>query len=163
MRAPDLPEGMPQQTNSVKVVASNRRAGFDYFLEERHEAGLVLRGSEIKSVRSGQVSLREAYVAIDRGEAWLVDAHIAAYDPASRFGHEPRRRRKLLLHRRELARLAGAVRQKGYSLVPTRMYLKRGRAKLEIALGRGKKRFDKRQAIARRDAEREIRRARSSR
>jgi SsrA-binding protein len=153
---------MSKPQDSMKVVASNRKAGFDYFLEDRHEAGLVLRGSEIKSVRAGQVSLREAYVAIEAGEAWLVDSHVGTYDPASRFGHDPRRRRKLLLHKAEIARLWGAVRQKGYSLVPTRLYLKGGRAKLEFALGRGKKKYDKRQAIARRDAEREIQRARRS-
>ena len=144
----------------IRVVATNRRASFDYFLEDRFEAGLALKGSEIKSIRAGQVSLREAYVDTDGREAWLVHAHIAPYDPASRLGHDPLRPRKLLLHRREIARLHGAVRQRGYTLVPTRLYLKRGRAKIEFALARGKRKFDKRQAIAEREAAREIARQR---
>jgi len=142
----------------VKVVASNRKARFEYFLLERYEAGLALQGSEIKSVRAGQISLAEAYVRVDGREAWLVDAHVAPYEQASRFGHDPRRPRKLLLHRKEIRELWNAVRQKGMSIVPTRVYLKEGRAKVEIAIGRGKKQRDKRQVIARREAEREIER-----
>ena len=142
----------------VKVVASNRKARFEYILLERYEAGMALQGSEIKSVRAGQISLAEAYVRVDGREAWLVDAHVAPYEQASRFGHDPRRPRKLLLHRKEIRELWNAVRQKGMSIVPTRVYLKEGRAKVEIAIGQGKKHYDKRQAIARREAEREIER-----
>jgi len=145
--------------DGLKVVATNRKAAHDYFLGDRMEAGLVLRGSEIKSVRAGQVSLREAYVKTDGQQAWLVNAHIAAYDPASRLNHDPKRPRKLLLHRKEIARAFEHVKQRGDTLVPIRLYLKRGRAKLELALGRGKRTYDKRQAVAARDARREMERA----
>ncbi len=145
--------------SAKKVVATNRKASHDYFLLDRLEAGIALQGSEIKSVRAGQVSLRESYVRIDDHEAWLVNAHIAPYDPASTLNHEPRRPRRLLLHKREIRRLYEKVRIRGYSLIPTMMYLKRGRAKIEIALARGKKQYDKRREIAKRDAEREISRA----
>jgi SsrA-binding protein len=139
----------------VKPVATNRRAAFDYFLGERFEAGLSLQGSEIKSIRQGQISLAEAYVDIEAGgSAWLLEAHIAPYEQASRFNHEPRRKRRLLLHKKELRDLYAAVRQKGMTIVPIRVYLKEGRAKLEIAIARGKKTYDKRAAIARRDQER---------
>ena len=143
----------------MQVVARNRKAGRDYFLEERFEAGIVLRGTEIKAVRSGQVSLQEAHVRISGGEAWLMNAHIAAYGPASRSNHEPRRRRKLLLHRRELDELAGRITRGGYTVIPTQLYLKRGLAKLELALARGKQKHDKRQDLADRDAQREVERA----
>ena len=140
----------------IKVVASNRKASHEYFLGERYEAGLALEGSEIKSIRAGQISLAEAYVQIDGQEAWLMDAHIAPYEHASLFNHEPRRPRKLLLHRNEIARLWNEVRKKGITIVPTKVYLKKGRAKLEIAVGKGKKQYDKRQEIAKRDAQRDI-------
>ncbi|MCK4978430.1 MAG: SsrA-binding protein SmpB [Anaerolineales bacterium] len=140
---------------SVKVVAKNRKAGRDYFLLEHYEAGLVLKGSEIKSVRSGQISIAEAYVRVDGQEAWLVDAHIAPYDHANINNHEPGRPRKLLLHRKEIRKLWDNVRQKGVTIIPTRVYLKDGRAKVEIALAKGKKHYDKRQAIAKRDAQRD--------
>ena len=143
----------------IKVVARNRKAQHEYFLEDRYEAGIVLRGTEIKSVRAGQVSLQEAYVAIERGEAWLFGAHIAAYDPASDFNHDPVRPRKLLLHRRELDRLTRDVDQKGYTIVPTRMYLAHGLAKLEIALAKGKRQYDKRRKLRERDAQRQVERA----
>jgi SsrA-binding protein len=139
----------------VKIVATNRKAGFEYFLLDRFEAGLALQGSEIKSIRAGQVSLNEAYVEVDGANAWLVEAHIAPYVQANRFSHEPKRRRRLLLHKKEIRELWNAVRQKGVTVVPTRVYLKEGRAKLEIAIAKGKKLYDKREAIARRDAERE--------
>jgi SsrA-binding protein len=142
----------------IKVVATNRKAGHEYFLFERFEAGLALRGSEIKSIRAGQVSLAEAYVNIDGHEAWLIDAHIAPYEQASIFGHEPLRPRKLLLHRAEIRQLWNEVRQKGVTIIPLRVYLKNGRAKLEIAVAKGKKLYDKRETIARRDSEREIER-----
>jgi SsrA-binding protein len=143
---------------NVKTIATNRKAKFEYFLLEHFEAGLALQGSEIKSVRAGQMSLAEAYVQVDGTNAFLMEAHIAPYDPASRYNHDPRRPRRLLLHKREIRQLWNAVRQKGMTIVPTRVYLKNGRAKLEIALARGKKLHDKREAIAQRDAEREIRR-----
>ena len=143
---------------NVKVVATNRKASFEYFLLEHYEAGLALQGSEIKSVRAGQVSIAEAYVKVDEKEAWLVNAHIAPYDPASRFNHDPIRQRRLLLHKKEIRQLWDSVRQKGVTVIPTRMYLKEGRAKVEIALAKGKKLHDKRQAIAKRDIERELNR-----
>ncbi len=143
----------------IRVVSTNRKALHDYFIDETYEAGIVLRGSEIKSVRAGRVSLKEAYVRIDDNlEAWLVDAHIAPYESASHFNHEPRRPRKLLLHKQEILRLWNKVRQKGVTIVPLRMYLKDGKAKVEIAVARGKKKYDKRAEIARREMEREIQR-----
>jgi len=140
----------------IKVVATNRKAGFEYFLLERFEAGLSLHGSEIKSIRAGQVSLKEAYVRVDGQSAWLMDAHVAPYEQANRYNHDPKRPRRLLLHKREIRELWDAVRQKGVTIVPTRIYLKGGRAKLEFAIAKGKKLHDKRQAIAARDAEREL-------
>lgn len=136
------------------MVATNRKARFEYFLLETFEAGLALQGSEIKSVRAGQVSLAEAYVKVEGSNAWLMSAHIAPYEAASRFNHDPLRPRRLLLNKRELRELRVGVRQKGMTIIPTRIYLKEGRAKLEIALARGKKLHDKRQSIAERDAER---------
>jgi SsrA-binding protein len=146
---------MPEHT---KVVATNRKAGFEYFLLERFEAGLALKGSEIKSIRAGQISLAEAYVRADERGAWLMEAHVAPYVQANRFNHDPKRPRRLLLHKKEIRELWEAVRQKGVTIVPTRLYLKDGRAKLEIAIAKGKKQYDKREAIARRDAEREMER-----
>ena len=145
-------------TDSVKVVATNRKARHDYHIEDRYEAGLVLLGTEIKSIRAGRVSLRDGYVAPRDDELWLVNVHIAPYEPASHYGHEPRRPRKLLLHRREINRLIDRVEQRGYTIVPLRMYLKRDRAKLEIGLARGKRQYDKRAAIARRESQRQIER-----
>lgn len=142
----------------VKVVATNRKARHHYFLLEHFEAGIVLKGSEIKSIRAGQISLAEAYVRVDGGEAWLVDAHVAPYEQAGIFNHDPIRPRKLLLHRKEILHLWEQVRQKGVTIVPLRVYLKEGRAKVEIAIAKGKKLYDKRQAIAKRDAQREIER-----
>mgnify|MGYP001330975344 FL=1 len=144
---------------SVKVIATNRKARHEYQFDDSYEAGLVLKGSEIKSIRAGRVSLQQGFVVFENGEAWLVDVHIAPYDPASREGHEPRRRRKLLLHRREIDRLHGQWQQKGYTVIPTKLYLKDGRAKVEIALARGKKMYDKRQTIAERDSKRQMERA----
>ncbi len=142
-----------------KIIATNRKAKHDYFLEDRMEAGIALKGTEIKSIRAGRVSLREAYVQVDGGEAWLVNAHIAPYDPASTMNHDPRRRRKLLLHKRQIIKLFDDIRQKGYTIIPTVMYLRSGRAKVEIAVARGKRKYDKRREIAKRDAEREMARA----
>jgi SsrA-binding protein len=144
---------------SIKVIATNRKARHEYQFHDTYEAGLVLRGSEIKSIRAGKVSLQQGFVTFEGGEAWLVDVHIAAYDPASRQNHDPKRRRKLLLHRREIDRLAGRAQQKGYTVIPTKLYLKDGRAKIEIALARGKRQYDKRRAIAERDSKRQVERA----
>jgi SsrA-binding protein len=140
----------------VKTVASNRRARHEYFILETFEAGIALRGSEIKSVRAGQISLAEAFVRIDENEAWLEDAHIAPYEQASIFNHEPLRPRKLLLHSGEIRKLWNTVRQKGVTIIPLSVYLKNGKAKVEIAVAKGKKLYDKRAEIAKRDAQREI-------
>jgi SsrA-binding protein len=151
---------MIRMVEAVKVVATNRKAGFQYFLLDRFEAGLALMGSEIKSIRLGQISLAEAYVDVENGrEAWLLDAHVAPYVQANRFNHDPRRKRRLLLHKRQIRELWNAVRLKGMTIVPTRVYLKDGRAKVEIALARGKKSYDKRAVIAKRDQARERDRA----
>lgn len=139
-----------------KVVASNRKATFEYFLLEHFEAGMALHGSEIKSIRAGQVSLAEAFVQIENGDAWLMNAHIAPYDPASRYNHDPRRPRRLLLHRSEIKDMWNAVRQKGVTIVPIKIYLKESLAKLEIATAKGKKLYDKRAVMAERDERREI-------
>jgi SsrA-binding protein len=144
--------------DNVKVVATNRKAKFEYFLSETFEAGVALQGSEIKSIRAGQISLKESYVQTDGKEAWLLDAHVAPYEHANRFNHDPVRPRRLLLHKREIRQLWNAVRQKGMTIIPTRVYLKGGRAKVEIALARGKKSYDKREAIAKRDRQRALER-----
>lgn len=142
-----------------KIVATNRKARHEYFILDTYEAGMALRGSEIKSIRAGRVSLKEAYVQVDGEEAWLVDAHIAPYEQASIFNHDPKRPRKLLLHKSQIHEMWDEVRQKGVTIIPLRMYLRDGLAKVEIALAKGKKMYDKRQDIARRDAQREIERA----
>jgi SsrA-binding protein len=142
-----------------KTLARNRKASHDFFLLEKYEAGLVLQGSEIKSIRASQVSLKEAYVRTDGRQAWLVNAHIAPYDPASSQGHNPLRERKLLLHAKQIEELWEETSRKGNTIVPLQIYLKGGRAKLEIAVARGKKKWDKREDIAKRDAEREMARA----
>ncbi len=142
-----------------KVLARNRKASFDYHLLDLFEAGLVLKGSEIKALRAGQISIKEAYIRTNGQEAWLVNAHIAHYNPASRDNHEPRRERKLLLHRKEIEQMWEEVQRKGSTIVPLSVYLKKGRAKIEIAVARGKQKYDKRQSIKKRDAEREMQRA----
>jgi SsrA-binding protein len=143
-----------------KTVVVNRQARHDYFIVETFEAGLALTGTEIKSIRAGRVNLREAYARVENGEVWLVGMHIAPYDQAGGyFQHDPLRPRKLLLHRRQIEYLRGQLGQKGLTLVPLRLYLKRGKAKVELGLAKGKKLYDKRENLARRDAEREIERA----
>ena len=144
----------------VKVVATNRKARFEYFLLEKFEAGISLHGSEIKSIRAGQISLAEAYIQTDGKNAWLMNAHIAPYEQANRFNHDPKRPRRLLLHKREIRAMWEAVRQKGMTIVPVQVYLKEGRAKVEISLAKGKKLYDKRQDIARKDQAREMERER---
>jgi SsrA-binding protein len=143
---------------SIKVIATNRKAKHNYFILDSFEAGLVLRGSEIKSIRAGQISLAEAYVRTNGVEAWLVDAHIAPYKQASIHNHDPQRQRKLLLHAREIRELHENIQQKGLTIIPLRVYLRDGLAKVEIAIAKGKKKFDKRADIAKRDAQREIER-----
>ena len=144
---------MPDQT-----VAVNRRARHDYAIDETIEAGLVLTGTEIKSIRAGRANLAEAYARIEHGEGWLIGAHIAPYEQGNRNNHEPTRTRKLLLHRDQIAELIGRTQAKGFTLVPLRLYIRNGLAKLEIGIARGKKVHDKRRAIAERDARRELER-----
>lgn len=143
----------------TKLIAENRRARYDYELLERLEAGLVLSGTEVKAARAGKVHLAGAYAEVREGEAWLVGASIDEHEQGARVGHEAVRDRKLLLHRREIDSLFGKTRERGLTLVPTRMYFKDGRAKVELAVARGKERFDKRRAIADRDAKRQVERA----
>ncbi|MEX0785320.1 MAG: SsrA-binding protein SmpB [Dehalococcoidia bacterium] len=144
---------------AIERVAVNRKAQHDYEVLQRVEAGLALTGSEIKSIRQGRVNLREAFARPERGELWLLQTHISQYAPAGPDGHEPTRKRKLLLHKSQIRELSRAVLEQGLTLVPLRLYLKDGIAKVEIALVRGKKRYDKRATMARREAEREMQRA----
>jgi SsrA-binding protein len=138
-----------------ELIVKNRRALYDYEIEERFEAGIALVGSEVKSMRAGKVDLSDAYVAVERGQAWLRQMFIAPFEQASAFPHEPRRPRKLLLHVREIAEIDKAVSRGGYAVVPLRLYFKRGRVKVEIAKALGRKKYDKRAHIAKRDAERD--------
>ena len=154
---------MAKTKEGVRVIATNKRARFDYFIEDTLEAGLVLTGTEIKSVRQGKVSLQDSYIIFRNDEAWVISMYIAPYENAYRENHEPRRTRKLLMHRREIDRWRDTVNQSGMTCIPTRLYLRDGVAKLEIALAKGKRKYDKRQAIAERDAKRRIKRALSDR
>lgn len=148
-----------QSEGGVRHIATNRKAQHDYFIEDRYEAGVALTGTEIKSVRAARVNLRDGFVQIRGGEAWLVNVHISPYDFGNRENHEPRRERKLLLHRQEIRKLQAKVSERGWTIVPLSMYLKDGRAKIEIALVRGKRLYDKRDAVAERDADRDLARA----
>jgi SsrA-binding protein len=143
----------------IKTVATNRKAFHNYYIGDGIEAGIALTGSEIKSVREGRVSLGDAYVRPENGELWLLNAHIPRYEASSYMSHEPTRPRKLLLHRKEIASLSSKVAEKGLTLVATRLYLKGSIAKVEIALAKGKKLYDKRESISRREVERELARA----
>jgi len=145
-----------------KLIASNRRARFDYELLDHFEAGMVLLGPEVKSLRAGHASLSDAYATVRRGELWLVNAHISPYEQAGRENPEPRRERKLLMRKSEIARLSGKIHEKGFTLVPVSLYWKGGRAKCELALARGKRRYDKRQTIRQREEKREVARAMKS-
>ncbi|MDX1416161.1 MAG: SsrA-binding protein SmpB [Candidatus Promineifilaceae bacterium] len=145
--------------SGIKVIANNRRATFDFHLLDRFEAGLVLTGTEIKSIRDHQVSLQRSYVQARENELWLIDANIAPYKHGNRENHESTRPRKLLLHRREINKILSGLAQKGLTVVPTKLYLKNGIAKIEIALARGKAQHDKRSDIAKRDAQRQVERA----
>ena len=141
---------------NIKTIATNRKAHHDYTIMETIEAGIVLTGSEIKSIRTGEVSMSDAYVRPDHGELWLYNAYIARYNAASYLGHEPTRNRKLLLHRKQIRELASQVKEKGFTLVPLRLYIKDSYAKLEIAVARGKKLYDKRDAINKRENARNL-------
>jgi SsrA-binding protein len=142
-----------------RVVAQNRRAFYDYFIDETIEAGIVLTGSEIKSIRDGKVTISEAYVRVDNGELWLIGSNIAPYSHGAYANHEPDRPRKLLAHRSQIAEMAEATERKGLTLVPLRIRIRRGRAKIDVGIARGKKLYDKRQSAAERDAKRDIQQA----
>jgi len=148
---------MPEK--EARDVAVNRRAYHDFFIDEKYEAGVMLTGTEVKSVRNGRCNLRDGYVRIDGHEAWLENVHISPYAQGNLMNHEPLRPRKLLLHRKEISSLIGKVKQRGYTLIPLRVYFSRNHAKVEIGLARGKRQYDKREAIAEREAKREIARA----
>lgn len=164
MARPQKPKAKPAAGEDViKILARNRRATHDYQIEDRLEAGLVLTGSEVKSLRDQRVSIQEGFVTIRGGQAYLVNAQILEYPWAHQQNHEPTRERKLLLHRREIAKLDTKLTQKGYSLVPMSIYLKNGRIKLEVGLGRGKKQYEKRESVKEAEARREIDRAMSRR
>ena len=147
---------MTSDKNRDRDIAVNRKARHEYLIEETVEAGVALMGSEVKALREGKANLKDSYGRIENGEVWLWNAHISPYNPASQFGHEPTRTRKLLLHRGEIERLNGKVKERGLTLVPLRLYFKNGRAKVELALARGKKQHDKREAIRDREQRREI-------
>jgi SsrA-binding protein len=150
---------VPKQSSGEKIVCVNRKARHDYFIEETYEAGLVLTGSEVKSLREGKANLKDSYARFLRGEAFLVNSHISAYPAANQFNHEPTRSRKLLLHQREIDRLSGKIQEKGLTLVPLRLYFKNGRAKVELGLARGKKLYDKRETLKQKTARREVERS----
>lgn len=149
---------MKGKESDLKVIATNRKARHDYQILEAYEAGLVLMGTEVKSLRQGKASLKDSYATLRKGEAYLVGMHIPPYDPGNRFNHDPTRDRKLLLHRSQLRKLTGRTVEKGLTLVPLKLYFKGKVAKVELALARGKKLYDRRAAIAEREAERELRR-----
>jgi SsrA-binding protein len=141
------------------VIAQNKRAGHDYFIEETYEAGIVLKGTEIKSMRLGRMNLKDSFARIVNGEMYLHNAHISEYEQGNRYNHDPTRARKLLLHKKQINTLIGQTQQKGYSLVPLKVYLKNGFAKVLIGLAKGKKNYDKRETLKRQDAKREVDRA----
>ena len=148
---------MPKGTG--KVIAQNKKANHDYFIEKTFEAGMVLQGTEIKSIRAGRVQLKDSFVLVRNGEAWIHNMHISPYEQGNRFNHDPLRVRKLLLHKKEIAELAGAVKRDGYTIVPLKIYIKDGYAKLLIGLGKGKKKYDKRADERKKEAKREMDRA----
>lgn len=150
--------GLNVASEGVKVVAENRKAYHDYFVEDKVEAGIILTGTEIKSIRAGRANLKDSYARIENGEVWLHQMHISPYEQGNRFNHEPLRRRKLLLNRKEIGKLWGKLQLQGLTLVPLKIYLKHGLAKIELGICRGKKSYDKREDMAERDAKREIER-----
>lgn len=150
---------MKREPETIKVATENRKARHDYHIEETMEAGLVLTGTEVKSLRLGRANLRDSYAEIKNNEVFLVNSHISPYEQGNRFNHDPLRPRKLLLHRSEIRRLIGKVKERGYTLIPLKIYFKKGKAKVELALARGKKLYDKREDMLERDARREMERA----
>lgn len=152
-----------ERLEAQRDITVNRRARHEYHIDETVEAGIMLIGSEVKALREGKATMNDCYARIDKGEAWLLNLHISPYGPASQFGHDPTRTRKLLLHAREIERLMGKVKAKGFTLVPLRLYFKDGRAKVEVALARGKKMHDKRETLRAREAKLDIDRAVKSR
>lgn len=142
-----------------KVIAQNKKARHDFHIEETYEAGIVLQGTEIKSIRAGKVSIKDSFARIENGEVFLYNMHISPYEQGNRYNHDPLRTRKLLLHRREISKLIGAAKEQGYSLVPLKIYLKDGFAKIQLALAKGKKLYDKRENLKQKDAQREIAKA----
>jgi len=144
---------------SIKVVTENRKAWHDYFIEETYEAGIALTGTEVKSLRAGKSNLKDSYAQVENGEMFLFNMHISPYEQGNRFNVDPVRKRKLLLHKNEISRLFGKVKQQGLALVPLKVYFKRGRIKIELALAKGKKQYDKRDALAAKDAQREVERS----
>ena len=149
----------PKTTPGQKLICANRRARFEYHIEETHEAGLVLTGAEVKSLRQGRASLNDSFARVNRGEAFLLNAHISHYEPAHHFKTDPTRARKLLLHKKEIMRLMGKVQEQGLTLVPLRLYFRDGKAKVELALAKGKKLYDKRATTRERDVKRDLARA----
>lgn len=146
-------------TGGIKIICENRKARHDYVIEDVLEAGLALKGSEVKSLRAGRANLKDSYADIRDHEVYLVGTHISPYDPASHLNHDPERERKLLLHKKEIGRLVGKVNERGLTLIPLKMYFKRGKAKVELALAKGKRSYDKRETIKRKEAQREMERA----
>jgi len=143
----------------IKIISENRKAFHDYFIEDRVEAGIILTGTEIKSIRNGKVNLKDSYARLNNGEVWVYQMHISPYEQGNRFNHDPLRPRKLLLHRSEINKLVGKIQLQGLTLIPIKIYLKRGLAKVELAVGQGKKNYDKRQSLAEREGKRDIERA----
>ena len=154
---------MATKGTQEKIVCVNRKARHDYFIEATYEAGLVLKGSEVKSLRDGKATLKDSYARIVRGEAFLLNTHINPYSAANQFNHEPTRTRKLLLHKQEIRRLTGKVKERGLTLIALRLYFKNGKAKVELGLARGKKLYDKRETLRKKDAQREVERSLKSR
>ena len=148
---------MPHE--GIKIVSENRKAFHDYFIEDRVEAGIILTGTEIKSIRNGKVNLKDSYARLNDGEVWVYQMHISPYEQGNRFNHDPLRPRKLLLHRAEINKLVGKIQLQGLTLIPIKIYLKQGMAKVELAVGQGKKNYDKRQVLAEREGKRDIERA----
>jgi SsrA-binding protein len=144
---------------SAKVICQNKRARFDFSIEETYEAGIVLKGTEVKSLRQGKVNLKDSYARVSNGEIFLMSAHISPYTHGNQFNHDPDRPRKLLMHKREIKRLYGKSKEKGFSLIPTKLYFKDGRVKVEIGLGKGKRAYDKRELLKQRTVEREVERS----
>lgn len=148
-----------QNTNGIKIICQNKKARHNYHIEDTLEAGIVLQGTEVKALREGKASMADCYAVVDREEVFMLHCHISPYTPAHSFNHDPMRKRKLLLHKREIARLIGVSREKGYNLIPLKLYFKNGKVKVELAVAKGKRNYDKRDTIKKREADREIARA----